>query len=98
MTFYEKVLEEYKDNIENTGRPFLCSNSDTFKNVWLSLQTILMKKKVMCHAYEFLVFSRYKLNFAVNSIFIFKSIDSFSDQKTIRIDFLNWAIKNNLDI
>ena len=98
MTFYQKVLQEYEENIENSGRPYLCNNSRTFKHVWVTPRTILMKEKIMGHAYAFLC-GKLETNFAVNSIYIFSALDTDTEQeRTVRIDFLKWCIENNLDI
>lgn len=92
MTFYEKVLTEFTDSKEN----YLCDGSETFAVEWRNFPN----KKIRSHADKF-IFDKNYFEFSDYSVhFLFRKypvIDSLSAYQ-IRIEFLEWAIQNNLDI
>lgn len=90
MTFYEIVLEEYI----NTNKKFLCDGSKTFRKNWKSLNIIKL------HAEKFLREKKLQ-HLIVGGCVLFSVRDFLTiklNHRQIRIDFLNWAIENNLDL
>ena len=89
MTFYEKVLKEYKSNDET----FICRGSEKFRKAWYYKAK---REKIVEHAKLFLneirkpELLRY-FNYRGNALFTL-----FNTK--VRINFLEWCIKNNLDL
>lgn len=105
-TFYEQVLEEY----DSVSSPYLCDTSETFEKIWDKNNET--KNIIKSHVSNFI--KEFSLDYNQNPTKFLFSIDygdkfksgSISEQLDleykadikIRLDFLNWCIKNNLTI
>lgn len=94
MTFYEKVLQEYLSSELNDY--FICHRSTTFISHWQAYKYV-----IRFHASFFLDNDNFKLTSGNDDkLFIPKSEfhENKKDLEQIRIEFLNWCIKNKLDL
>jgi hypothetical protein len=95
-TFYEQVLEEYLP--ECNLSPFICDVSPTFKTAFSEEKT---KSLIRKHAEEFVKETSVN-TFLDDLVFLFyeTSEEDDTDEKhcEVRINFLNWCIKNNLTV
>ncbi len=104
LTFYEKVLEEIEFGFgdlrksELNLRPYLCEYSTIFNEAWSSSK----RTKIIEHANLF-IDNKELLRVesgtdGLQSLFFINFPEVHNERLITRLDFLEWCIKENLDI
>lgn len=93
MTFYKTVLKEFK----NGNDSYICHGSLTFEKAWKGetkrLKIIRDAEKFLEATGQMDCFGGYSLDYGSS---LFRS--AHWSERHLRIEFLEWCIKNNLDL